>query len=154
MSGDEPYVGHNPVVVLLLSLVGLIATPWLTGRGCIQLFEACVTRAVSVWKATATLASAAAVGVYSWGVWHLIFLDDARRSEACDVAVGERRLTGYAPSFIPLRFACRTSDGGTVDTYIPGYINPTVAVFMVCAIACTVVVRTRNHAVFSEEENR
>ncbi|MEU1478630.1 hypothetical protein [Streptomyces sp. NPDC005760] len=33
MSGDAPFEGHNSVVVLLLILLGLVATLWLTGRG-------------------------------------------------------------------------------------------------------------------------
>ncbi|MFI0821544.1 hypothetical protein ACH4TX_39220 [Streptomyces sp. NPDC021098] len=139
MSGTEPYAGHDPIAVLLLSLVGVTATLWLAVRG-IRLLAG-VRTPMSMGariKALATMAWAAAVGMYTWGVLHLFFLDETGQSQACNAAIGTERLTGYAPSFIPLRFGCRTSEGHTVEAVIPSYINAAAALLGVCAVTLTV----------------
>jgi len=137
MPGDQPYAGHDGTAVLLLILLGLGATTWLTVRG-IRL----LVRARGAGPAVAaTLAGAAAVGAYTWGLLHLFFFDDVDQAQACRTALGGRQLTGYAPSFVPLRFGCRTGDGHTVEAVIPSYVNPAVAVLGVCAVALTLVAR-------------
>ncbi|MEU8787920.1 hypothetical protein [Streptomyces sp. NPDC048643] len=138
MSGDQPYAGHNSVAVLLLSLAGLVATPWLLVHGLRLLLPARRARTFAApLKATRSLVWAAAVGTYTWGLLHLFFFDDADRSQACATAVGTHRLTGYEPSFVPLHFGCRTSDGHTFEAVVPSYINPAVAVLGVGALALT-----------------
>ncbi|MFJ6899397.1 hypothetical protein [Streptomyces hokutonensis] len=139
MSGDAPYEGHNAVVVLLLILLGVVATPWLTVRGIRLLVRARTTGTRRAWLgAAAVLTWAALIGVYTWGVLHLFFFDDTEQSRACNKAVPTGQLTGYDPSFIPLRFGCRTSDGATVDaSVIPSYVNPVSAVLAVCAVTLT-----------------
>ena len=145
MSGDAPYAGHNPVVVLLLILAGVLATLWLALYGLgllVRAQTAGTTR--SALKAAAALAGAAAVGTYTWGVLHLFFLDDTDQSRVCNAAVGSKRLTGYEPSFIPLRFGCRTSDGHTAQAaVVPSYVNPATAVFGLCAVTLTGFAVTR-----------
>ncbi|MET7387185.1 hypothetical protein ABZT50_18160 [Streptomyces sp. NPDC005505] len=138
MSGDQPYAGHNSVAVLLLTLAGLVATPWLVVHGIRLLLPARRARTDrTALKATRSLVWAAAAGMYTWGLLHLFFFDDADRSQACDTAIGSRRLTGYEPSFIPLHFGCRTSDGHTFEAVVPSYINPAVAVLGAGAVALT-----------------
>ncbi|WP_369248034.1 hypothetical protein [Streptomyces sp. R41] len=138
MSGDQPYAGHDGTAVLLLTLIGLVATPWLVVHGVRLLFRArAAGTTVAAVKSAAALAWAGAAGMYTWGVLHLVFFDDADQSQACDTAVGTRQLTGYEPSFIPLHFGCRTSDGHTYEAVIPSYVNPATAVFLVCAVALT-----------------
>ncbi|WP_432189520.1 hypothetical protein [Streptomyces sp. Tue6028] len=138
MSGDQPYAGHDGTVVLLLTLAGLVATPWLLVRGVRLLVRARAARtATAALRSAAALAWAAAIGMYTWGVLHLVLFDDQDRSRACNTAVGDRRLTGYDPSFFPLHFGCRTGDGHTVEAVIPSYINPAVTVLGVCALALT-----------------
>lgn len=75
--------------------------------------------------------------MYIWGVLHLLFFDDWHQAEACNAAVGAGHLTGYAPSFIPLRFGCLTDDGRTVEVAIPPYVNPAAALLGACAVAVT-----------------
>ncbi|MEV1079005.1 hypothetical protein AB0I98_12230 [Streptomyces sp. NPDC050211] len=146
MSGDAPYEGHNPVVVLLLILIGVITTPWLTFRGTrllIRARRAGATRATV--KALATLAWAVLIGMYSWGVLHLFFLDDTDQSRACIRAVGTRQLTAYDTSFVPLQFGCRTSDGHVVEAaVVPSYVNPATAVLAVCAVTLTGFTRAQS----------
>jgi hypothetical protein len=136
VSGDAPFQGHNSVLVLLLILLGVIATPWLTARGIRLLVRARTARTRRAWSgAAATLAWAALIGMYTWGVLHLFFFDDTDQSRACNESVGTRQLTGYEPSFIPLRFGCRTGDGDVVEAeVIPSYVNPATAVLAACAV--------------------
>ncbi|WP_406219879.1 hypothetical protein [Streptomyces canus] len=139
MSGDAPFEGHNPAVVLLLILLGVIATVWLTVRGIRLLVRARTARTTRAsLTAAATLAWAALIGMYTWGVLHLFLFDDTDQSQACNKAVGTRQLTGYEPSFIPLSFGCRTGDGDVVEAdVIPSYVNPASAVLAVCAVTLT-----------------
>jgi len=138
MSGDQPYAGHDGTAVLLLTLAGLVATPWLTVYGIRLVFRAKkAATARAALKSAAVLAWAAMAGMYTWGVLHLVYFDDPDQAQACHTAIGTRRLTGYEPSFIPLHFGCRTSDGHTVEAVIPSYINPAVAVLGVAAVALT-----------------
>ncbi|GCB46310.1 hypothetical protein [Streptomyces sp. NL15-2K] len=138
LSGDQPYAGHDPTAVLLLSLAGLIATPWLTLYGIRLLIRARTTRTTAATvKPAAFLAWAATVGMYTWGILHLFFFDDPDQARACNEAIGTSHLTGYAPSFIPLHFGCRTSDGHVVEAVIPSYLNPAVSVLGICAVALT-----------------
>ncbi|MFB7663559.1 hypothetical protein ACFC1R_06345 [Kitasatospora sp. NPDC056138] len=88
-------------------------------------------------KAVAGLAWAAVAGMYTWGLLHLFFLDDQGRAQACAAAVGTGHLTGYVPSFMPLHFGCRTGDGRTVEAVIPSYLNPVLALLVVCAAVLT-----------------
>lgn len=137
LSGDQPYAGHDPTAVLLLSLAGAIATPWLALYGVRLLFRAKTARTTAAaFKSAAALAWAAMVGMYTWGILHLLFLDDQNKALECTAAVG-KHFTGYAASFIPLQFGCRTGDGHTVEAVIPSYINLAAAVLMVCAVALT-----------------
>ncbi|MFK4098562.1 hypothetical protein ACI2L1_00455 [Streptomyces sp. NPDC019531] len=139
MSGDAPFEGHNSVLVLLLIVLGVIATPWLTVRGISLLVRARTVRTRRAWLgAAATLAWAALLAMYTWGVLHLFFFDDTDQSRVCNKAVGARQLIGYEPSFIPLRFGCRTGDGDVVEAeVIPSYVNPVAAVLAVCAVTLT-----------------
>ncbi|MER5874469.1 MULTISPECIES: hypothetical protein [unclassified Streptomyces] len=147
MSGDDPYAGHNPLGVLLLTFAGLIGTPWLIVHGIRLLLPARRARTDgAVLKAARSLTGAAALGVYTWGLLHLFFLDESGQSRACASAIGARRLTGYEPSFVPLHFGCRTSGGHTVEAVVPGWVNPVAAVLVVAVLvltwACRSLVRT------------
>lgn len=142
MSGDHPYPSHNPIAVLLLIFFGVVATPWLAVYSIKLLVRAGTSRtALACIKAGAVLTWAATVGMYTWGVLHLFFFDSPDQSLACDAAIGTQRLAGFAPSFVPLSFACLTSDGHTIEAaVIPAYVNPAVAVLAVCAVALTAFV--------------
>ncbi|MER7046899.1 hypothetical protein [Streptomyces jumonjinensis] len=149
MPGDAPYEGHNPVLVILLILIGIIATPWLAIRAVVLLVRAGIKRTThALLKGAAALAWAGAIGIYTWGVLHLFFLDESGQAEACREALGPGRsmlLDGYEPSFIPLRFGCHIEGGQTYEAAIPGYVNPATGVFTVTAAALTgFAVRSRN----------
>ncbi|MFI0937504.1 hypothetical protein [Streptomyces sp. NPDC021020] len=139
LSGDQPYDGHDPATVLLLLLAGAVATPWLLARGIRLALRARSIRSATAIRSAATLAGCATVGMYTWGVLHLLFFDDADRATACNAAVGKGHLTGYEPSFIPLHFGCRSNDGRTMEAVIPSYLNSSVITLAACAVALTTV---------------
>lgn len=145
MSGD-PYDGHNPLLVLLLALTGLLVTPWVGVRSVVLLIRAGANRSARTGaKGIAVLAWAGAVGMYTWGVLHLAFLDESGQSIACREAVGKENaqsVVGYEPSFVPLHFGCRVDGGRIHEGAVPAYVNPAAVIFGVSAIALTIAVRS------------
>jgi hypothetical protein len=153
MSGDEPYAGHNPVVVLLLSLAGLLATPGLAIYAVVTLVRAGRRRTrAGLLKGAAILAWVATVGMYTWGVLHLLLLDEHAQAAACTKVLGgpdkrsEVVVDRYETSFVPLRFGCHVKGGKTYEAAIPGYLNPVAGVSAVSAVALTAcAARSRTH---------
>ncbi|GAA0378103.1 hypothetical protein [Streptomyces blastmyceticus] len=138
MSGDEPYAGHDPAAVLLLSIAGIITVLGLVTYGVVLLVRARAERTTgAAFKATATLAWAAAIGMYTWGILHLFFFNETDQAQACNAAIGKRQLSGYVATFIPLHFGCRTKGGRIVEAIIPEYINPAVTALGACAVILT-----------------
>ncbi|MFE7528948.1 hypothetical protein ACFU7Y_25010 [Kitasatospora sp. NPDC057542] len=149
MSADQPFARHDGAVGLLLLLVCVVATPWLTWYGLRALARA--RGAGSRVKALAccsALTWAAAFGLYAFGLLHLMMADDYTEGRACNAAVG-KQLVGYDPSFIPLEFGCVSSDGHTVPVVIPSYVNPVLAVLVVCAVTLTVFAVVRSKEKFT-----
>jgi hypothetical protein len=136
--GDQPYAGHNSAVLLVLSLTGVTVTPMLLLYGVWLLIRALMARTDrAIVKAAATGAWTGAIGMYTWGLLSLLLADERAQADACNEALGGKHLIGYSPSFIPLRFGCRTSDGHTIDVIVPSYVNLSVAALGICAIALT-----------------
>ncbi|MEE1751543.1 hypothetical protein [Streptomyces sp. SP18CS02] len=154
MSGD-PYDGHNPLLVILLALAGIVVTPWLTLRAVVLLSRGAAARAVhTAVRGAVALVWAGAVGMYGWGVLHLVLLDESNQALACREVLGPERsplLDRYEPSFVPLRFGCHVRGGQTYEAAVPGYVNPVAGALGVAAVALTFAVRfprrvTASHA--------
>ncbi|MFJ7246333.1 hypothetical protein ACIQWA_16995 [Kitasatospora sp. NPDC098652] len=144
MSGDQPFARHAGVIVLLLLLVGFLATVWLAVYGIRMLVRTRAKRSrVTALVSASALAWATTVGLYVWGLLHLFTADDYTAARACDEAVG-KQVTGYDSSFIPLEFGCVSSSGRTVPVLIPSYVNPVLAVLLVCAVTLTVFAIVRS----------
>ncbi|MBK3573716.1 hypothetical protein JHN63_07770 [Streptomyces sp. MBT65] len=48
-------------------------------------------------------------------------------------------VTDYSVDFVPLRFVCKTKDGGSfVSGTVPGYVNPAVFGLVLTALGCWV----------------
>ncbi|MFF2996470.1 hypothetical protein ACFVTC_18130 [Streptomyces sp. NPDC057950] len=79
-----------------------------------------------------------ALAFYIWGCLHVLFLEDQEQGEACEQArpEGTPTLIGRRGDFIPLRLVCEASNGHDYSVVIPHYINPTVAVLLLLALAC------------------
>ncbi|MFI1971428.1 hypothetical protein [Streptomyces cinnamoneus] len=92
-----------------------------------------------LWRDLSLLTAAAALAVYLWGCLHLLFLEDQELAERCERQrpAGTPTLVGRRGDFIPLRLVCEASNGHDYSIVIPGYINPTVALFLLLALICT-----------------
>ncbi|MFJ7767388.1 hypothetical protein ACIQ1J_02855 [Streptomyces sp. NPDC097107] len=135
MSGDEPYTEHVGAILVLLILAGLITVVWLTVRVITGLVRSRRNGATLLGPA-AVLAWDAAVGMYTWGLLHLLFFDDHAQAQACEKAV-EGKVAGYEPTFVPLHFGCRAGDGRVVEAVIPSYVNPATVLLGICALVLT-----------------
>ncbi|XRQ09221.1 hypothetical protein ACN3XK_74270, partial [Actinomadura welshii] len=91
-------------------------------------------------RGAALLALGLALGMYTWGMAHLLpALLDAEdggtdssplrpcRGDADAATVA--RVIDYKVGFVPLRFECRLTGGGSyVASVVPGYVNPATGV--------------------------
>ncbi|MEV7120291.1 hypothetical protein [Kitasatospora griseola] len=144
MPADQPFARHDGTVILLMLLIGLLATPGLlfySVRGLLRA-RAAVSRAAALVAASA-LAWAMTIGLYVWGLLYLFMADDYSEARACDAAL-DGRVVGYSPSFVPLRFGCLGPDGRTASVVVPSYVNPVLAVLVVCAVTLTVFAIVRS----------
>lgn len=126
-------------LVLMLSLTGVVVTPWLVIRGVVLLARTGNRRTThTAVKGAVALAWACAIGMYTWGVLHLVLLDESNQARACEEALGSERaqlVEGYEYQFVPLRFKCRVVGGQTFQAVVPGYVNPAAGIFGVSAAA-------------------
>ncbi|MDT0403842.1 hypothetical protein [Streptomyces edwardsiae] len=136
----DPYAGHNPLVLLLVLLVGLAVAAALAVYGCTTLARHGVRRAgpLVVLRSCAALAGAGAACLYVWGALHLLTLDETRRDLACKEAVGPAHvmeIDSYRPTYIPLGLGCHVRSGTTYSTGVPGYLNPAAGALAFTAVA-------------------
>ncbi|MEV5983921.1 hypothetical protein AB0L85_02765 [Streptomyces sp. NPDC052051] len=136
------------LLVIVLGLAGVVSTIWLAARAAVLLVRAGKQRTLqTLLKATAGLAWMCAVGVYAWGVLHLMLLDESSQAQACSDRLGleqARSIEGYGYSFAPLRFVCRVAGGQIYDAVVPGYVNPATALLGVTAAGVTFIARSHD----------
>ncbi len=143
-SSDDLYIG----LVLLLSAAGVVVTPWLVVRGVrLLLCNGGKRDAQIVVKGVAALAWACTVGMYGWGVLHLLILDESSQALACEKRLRSEQVksvVGYEYSFLPLQFRCRVTGGQTYNAVVPGYVNSAAGVFGATAVVLTYAARPKN----------
>ncbi|MFD5265462.1 hypothetical protein [Streptomyces sp. NPDC058335] len=145
-------------MVLLLLLIfpgGLIAAFAFTGYAFGSLGRVGLRAADrTVWlRGAAALVAAVASLLYTWGLLHLVGAvveaaedgtESAPLSDCVPSGQEERASTvvDYTVSYVPLRFVCETSDGGsyTSDT-VPDYVNPGVLVLGLTAAGVALTIR-------------
>ncbi|MFF4830737.1 hypothetical protein [Streptomyces sp. NPDC001315] len=136
---------------LLFLVIAAVTVFGLVGYGCSVLARRGVRRIEPpvLLRTLAALSGAVAVAVYTWGLLHvagsLTVADDGGTDSApvqpCRTAGWlERRergieISGYSVSFVPVRFVCETSDGGSYDL-VPGYVNPAALGFALAGAGC------------------
>ncbi|MFI6782828.1 hypothetical protein [Micromonospora sp. NPDC050276] len=137
--------------LLLAALAGAVIAVTLAVRG---------LRAVSRsgerpgWlRAAALLAGAGTVAVYAWGLLHLGYaVLRAEDGGTGSVPSGPcwsggsqlaSLVDGYQVGFLPLRFECHLSRGGTyVSSSVPGYVNPATILLGLVTASCGVLAAT------------
>lgn len=96
----------------------------------------------AAWRDLSLLALGASLALYLWGCLHLVLLDRQERGEECATVDGVLERPGADATtgeFIPLRLVCRMPDGSSHTAVVPDYINPTIAVLLLLALACGVI---------------
>lgn len=139
----DPYQLHNYTALSTImlagspALLGLLA--YLGSRLTPQLLRAYAPP--TVWRDLSLLATAGALALYLWGCLHLIFREREDVGHACDKEVGPDapHMDAFHGDFIPLRIVCHTEDGHTyTPPVVPDYINPSIAVLLLLALAAGV----------------
>ncbi|WP_031090915.1 hypothetical protein [Streptomyces sp. NRRL WC-3549] len=136
-------------LLLLLVPLGIIVALGLAGYGFGTLGRVGVREAGRAlrFRCGAAVLGAVAVALYTWGMLHLVGATmDAEDSgtasapmRSCRTADEARwyRSVDYRVEYIPLRFVCETSDGGSyASDAVPGYIGPAVPAFALAAVGC------------------
>jgi len=137
--------------LLLAALGGAVIATVLIVRGLRTMIRSSVRS--SRLRAAAFLVGAVAVAMYAWGLLHLGYAvlraeDGGTGSspiEPCRQAGPQMAslVVGYDVSFLPLRFECRLSGGGTyVTSSVPGYVNQGTAVLGLVTATCAALANT------------
>ncbi|MGW9212276.1 hypothetical protein ACWGR4_35590 [Embleya sp. NPDC055664] len=138
----DPFALPDPVVLLLIILVGLVATPTLF----VYAFKTMARHGIRKSGSAVTLrylaafAAGAALAVYAWGALGLL-MDETAAAQACKDAVGPARagsVDRYEFALVPLRFGCHVAGDGTYEAVIAGYVNPTVLGLVLLAVVLAV----------------
>lgn len=105
-----------------------------------------------VLRKLAIVAGLAAFALYLWGLLHILgaLLEaadggtDSSPLRPCRTTGWQydkkvQSVTDYSVDFVPLRFVCETSDGGSyVANTVPGYVNPAVFGLVLATLGCWV----------------
>ncbi|MEV6673943.1 hypothetical protein [Streptomyces sp. NPDC051162] len=149
ITASNPWQGHNFAVLIAILSAGGATLLSLIGYLCSRL-----TRQVRqeytpfcLWRDLSLLAAAAALAVYVWGCLHFLFLTVHELAQRCERQrpSGASTLIGLRGDFIPLRAVCEVSNGHDYSIVIPSYINPTVALFLLLALICTLASVVLHH---------
>lgn len=149
ITASNPWQGHNFAALFPILIAGAATLLGLTGYLCSRFTRHARRRytpfAVSRDLSLATVA--AALALYLWGCLHVLFLEDQEQAEECERQRpdGIPRLVGLRGDFIPLRLVCEASDGHDYSIIIPDYINPTIALLLLLALACALTSAVLHH---------
>ncbi|MFD3607807.1 hypothetical protein ACFWXA_07010 [Streptomyces atroolivaceus] len=144
LAASDPYQGHGFTALTVIMLAGTAAlcgaVAFLCSRFTRQNRSA--RTPVAVWRDLALLSSAGGLALYLWGCLHLYLLDRQDRGTRCAYVDGVLQRPGAEATvgeFVPLRLVCRMPDGSSHTAVVPEYINPTIAVLLLLALAAGIV---------------
>ncbi|MER7892116.1 hypothetical protein ABTX15_20085 [Micromonospora sp. NPDC094482] len=138
------------LVLLVASLGGAATAAVLAVRGLVAVFRRNARSRPGWLRAAALLAGAGAVAAYTWGVLHVGYaVMQAEDGGAGSFPIAPCReagprlasqVDGYDVSFLPIRFECHLTSGGTyVTSSVPGHVNPTAAGLGLITAGCAVL---------------
>lgn len=136
---SDPWQGHDFATLFTVlvagALTGLSILAFLCSRLTRQARE--LRTAPAVWRDASLAATALAIALYLWGCLHVLFLEDQEQAEQCELhrPEGTPTLIGRRGDFIPLRLVCEAANGRDYSVVIPDYINPSIAVLLLLALA-------------------
>ncbi|GGY10914.1 hypothetical protein [Streptomyces tanashiensis] len=137
---SDPYQGHDATVLLTVVLVGPLVLLGLLVYLCSRLprRRRPAGDLSAAWRDLSLLAVACALALYLWGCLHLLFVDRQERGTECakvDGVVRGRGAEAVTGDFVPLRLVCHMPGGRSHTVLVPEYINPSVAVLLLLALA-------------------
>ena len=143
ITASDPWQGHNFAALFSISVTGTATLLGLTVYLCSRFTRRARRRYTpfAVWRDVSLAMAAVALALYLWGCLHVLFLEDQEQAEECERQrpEGISALVGRRGDFIPLRLVCEASDGRDYSVVIPGFINPSVAVLLLLALACALI---------------
>ncbi|MFI2372815.1 hypothetical protein [Streptomyces sp. NPDC018833] len=146
---SDPWQGHNFAALFAILIAGAATVLGLSVYLCSRLTRQARRgyTPFAVWRDVTLATAAVALAHYLWGCLHVLFLEDQEQAEECERQrpEGTPTLVGRRGDFIPLRLVCEASDGRDYSVIIPDYINPTVAVLLLLALACAVTSALLHH---------
>ncbi|MFI8007568.1 hypothetical protein [Streptomyces sp. NPDC086010] len=154
LAASDPYQGHGFTALLTILIAGaavLCAMAAHLGSRFMRRARQART-AASTWRDVTLLTTAGALALYLWGCLHLLLLDRQERGTRCAYVDGELHRPGAEATtgdFVPLRLVCRMPDGTSHTAVVPEYINPTIAVLLLIALAAgtvSLLLHRRRHA--------
>ncbi|THA73271.1 hypothetical protein E6R60_25325 [Streptomyces sp. A0642] len=140
---SDPWQGHDFAILLPVLVAGALTGLGILAFLCSRLTARARGRRTTqaVWRDASLTATGLALGLYLWGCLHVLFLEDQEQAEQCELhrPEGTPALVGRRGDFIPLRLVCEASDGHDYSVVIPHYVNPSIAVLLLLALACGTV---------------
>ncbi|MFC9385128.1 hypothetical protein [Streptomyces venezuelae] len=136
---SDPWQGHDVGGLFVGLFAGAAVLVGLTVYLASRLAPANFRRytPVRVCRDVSLLAVALGSALYLWGLFHLLLTDEQDQAEECELRrpAGVARLVGLRGDFVPLRLVCETPNGHDYDVVVPGYINPSLTVLLLLALA-------------------
>lgn len=140
ITASGPWQGHDFAALFSILIAGAATVLGLAVYLCSRFSRAArrPRAPFAVWRDVSLATAGVALALYLWGCLHVLFLEDQEQAEECERQrpEGTPTLVGLRGDFIPLRLVCEASDGRDYSIVIPDYINPTVAVLLLLALAC------------------
>ncbi|MFI9171422.1 hypothetical protein [Streptomyces lincolnensis] len=158
MPAPDPYQVHDYAVLSTILIAGapalLAAVAYLGASLAPRRLRA--HRPATALRDAGLLCSAAALALYLWGCLHVVFLERQEIGNRCAQVSGGVRVAGFHGDFVPLRLVCRTDDGRDLTVVVPSYLNPSIAVLLLLALACagTAVLLQLGRRTASRKERR
>ncbi|MFJ4782814.1 hypothetical protein [Streptomyces sp. NPDC088794] len=156
MPVSDPYQVHNYTVLSTIMIAGVAALlglavylgSRLTGQNLRAYSPPTVWRDLSLLTATTSLA------LYLWGCLHIVFLERQEVGNECAKKAGGIRVAAFHGDFVPLQLVCRTDADRSFTVVIPDYINPSIAVLLLSALACgitSILLHRKRHSATCEQ---
>ncbi|MEU9347239.1 hypothetical protein AB0D74_39165 [Streptomyces sp. NPDC048278] len=140
MPMSDPYQTPDFTVLVTVLFTGLAALTGLAGYLVSRLTrQHLATRTPpTVWRDLSLTAVAGSLALYLWGCLHLVLLERQEIGNECAKRAEGVRVAAFHGDFVPLRLVCRTDADRSYTVVVPGYLNPSLAVLLLLALACAV----------------
>ncbi|MFD4597379.1 hypothetical protein ACFWPQ_05005 [Streptomyces sp. NPDC058464] len=156
MPMSDPYQAPDFTVLVTVLFTGLAALLGLAGYLASRLTRQNLGSRTppTVWREMSLTAVTGSLALYLWGCLHLVFLERQEIGNECAKKAEGVRVAAFHGDFVPLRLVCRTDADRSYTVVVPGYLNPSLAVLLLLALACAItaaVLHRRQRTAKTEE---